>query len=105
VKRGANARGVRAQQIHLQLANLIWRNTRIAELAYSGSHSVGDAIFSNHFFNHLARSENLLASVGRKQHRTLMVHHFAQIGERELFSVDVEGVQKKAPGCWLLAAS
>jgi hypothetical protein len=73
----------------LQLANLLRSNADIAQFADASGHGVSDAILINQFFYHLARSQHLLSRVRRKQHRTLLVHNFAQIRERELFSVDV----------------
>jgi hypothetical protein len=63
-ERFAHARGVRADQVDLQLANLVANNANVAELAHTGRDRIGQLVAGNDLVDHGPRPVDSLARIG-----------------------------------------
>ena len=78
-QRFAHAGRVRAQQVDLQLADIVWRDAQIGKFADAGVHRIGDAIVLQQVFDHGARTLHRDARLGLQQDRAPLVDHLANI--------------------------
>src|SRR5258708_7019265 len=81
---------MRAQQVHLQFANLIRSDAHIAQLANAGGDGICQAVFTHQFLDDLAGLRNFLPRIGRQQHWTTLMDDIAKLAKRELVSIDMQ---------------
>ncbi len=85
---------MRANQIDLQLANLIAGDAHVAQLSDSGSDGVRDFIARNNLVDHGTGQLNRRAGIGSEEHSSAFPGDLAHVLQREIVSVDVECVQQ-----------
>src|ERR1700691_3948337 len=86
---------MRTNEVDLQLADLISDDMHVAKLADASCDGVRNFILSDERVNHRAGAVNGLARVGIEQNGppNVGVRYFAHGFEREIVSVDVQGLQ------------
>ena len=85
----SDAHGMRAQEIHLQFADLISGDSHVAELAHSGRDGVGDLVVADQRVDHRAGPVNRSSRFGIEEHGTVFHRDFANRLESQIVSVDV----------------
>jgi len=89
-ERRADARGVRAHQVHLQLAQPIVRDADVGEVAEAGRHAVDDVAARNGRVDHAPRGFDRLAGIRVELDRTAAARHRFEPREVERGAVDHE---------------
>jgi hypothetical protein len=80
---------MRAQEIHLQLADLISGDTYVTELSHAGGDGVGDLVVRDQRVNYRAGAVNGSSRFGVEEHGTVFHRDFTNRLESQIVSVDV----------------
>jgi hypothetical protein len=80
---------MRAQEIHLQFADLISGDAHVTELSHSGRDGVGDLVVRDQRVNHRACPVNGSSRFGVEEHGTVFHRDFTNRLESQIVSVDV----------------
>src|SRR5208283_240188 len=93
-ERLADARGVRAHKIDLELADGIRRNVQVCEFSDAGVHRIRDAIVFNQVVDYGARAVNGKTRSRLQQDGTPLVNDLAHIVKHQIVAVDVKSLHE-----------
>ena len=85
---------MRSHQIHLKLANLLARNTDVAQLTHAGSDCVRHSVLGDERIHHRARPAYGLACLRKQKDGTVLNRDSPYRFQREIVTVNVKSVQE-----------